>query len=411
MHKTLLLLLLTFAIAATACPDAPEVGPGMRVPEITKPHPRLILDQQDLEAMRERVRSGHEPFISAWEKLRNSAEAGLARDPRPYEGDEGPRFWHVAWRESEAARDMALAWHITFDDRYALGAIRYIQEWATNVPIPGAHLDPERKDPGIGMYVARSTMPFIYAYDLLHDHPGWEPEARYRVESWFRIIEMNCKIGSYRWRKNNYYNEQYYQNHLVSDTMGMLLVGYVLGDRNLVQQAVSSEEYERDVFDLMDGLILMPGDTPHKREPAGLEIQPGEIYDRYRHHTGRLKGLQYSHLSLTLMTVIAEVLRNNGIDLYSYEAPGGEKLELSWAFYSDFYSTMRSDIKGGFYAGEDERMTRAGDKPTLFEIGALRYPELEGPREVLKNIDRAGEPLWLFGWPVLTHGIILEENE
>ncbi len=92
------------------------------------------------------------------------------------------------------------------------------------------------------------------------------------------------------WEDNDYFNKQYYQNHLVAHSMGILMLGLATDNDELVQFAIDSPANPRDVKELLSGCILMDGDTPCSREKAGSAPPvKGEIYDRYRHDTGPLK--------------------------------------------------------------------------------------------------------------------------
>jgi hypothetical protein len=162
---------------------------------------------------------------------------------------------------------------------------------------------------------------------------------------------------------------------------------------------------DRDYTDLIEGLILMPGDETHHREPAHAPPpQKGEIYDRYRHFTAPMKGLQYTGLSMNLMAQIAEIGRHLGLDLWNYQAPGGETLRLPFEYYSDFYRLQDSGLKHGLYKGETDRIGQAGDSPAAFELGLARYPDSQPLRDLLWVIDRPIHRCHTLGPVLLTHG-------
>ncbi|MEM6391877.1 MAG: alginate lyase family protein [Planctomycetota bacterium] len=203
------------------------------------------------------------------------------------------------------------------------------------------------------------------------------PQAdRETIVAGFGRMAQLIRASADHWHANDYFGRQDYQNHVVAHTVGMLALGYAIGDRELVQYALDHPDNHRDYVELIAGSILMPGDIPHVCEPAGRTVHVGEIDDRYRHFTtpDHSKGLHYSHLTLSLLTVGSEILYCNGLDFYRYVAQGGETLELPFTFYSDFYRTRDSAIGDGFYAGESWRIGLASDSPELFEIAALRYP-------------------------------------
>jgi len=87
------------------------------------------------------------------------------------------------------------------------------------------------------------------------------------------------KEGIQRWETNDDFGGQEFQNHHVSHVLGLALIGSALRDRELIQFALDSPENPKDFRELLDGLILMPGDTPHGGL-RGKPLHPGEIQDR-----------------------------------------------------------------------------------------------------------------------------------
>jgi hypothetical protein len=79
-------------------------------------------------------------------------------------------------------------------------------------------------------------------------------------------------------------------------------------------------------------------------------------------------------LSSHLLAITAQMLATNGLDLWDYRAAGGENLRLPFSFYAPIYSSMDATAQGGFFRGEQERMTLGGDSRAIFEIAAARYP-------------------------------------
>lgn len=415
-------LLVLSAMPASA--DTALHGP-LVVPPIDQPHPRLFVNSAELDAARRRIQSREGPWSEAWQHFREGVDALIAsgRTPQPYVRDEAHRFYYATvWRRGRPgdgviARDLALAWALSGDERYAREALEYLTSWAAAQPTPGRFIDPwntPRGEPvsgGAGSSVARGMIPFAYAWDLLHDHPSVSETDRARIDAWFRAATGQIRRGVRLWDDNDYFDRQEYQNHVVAHMAGLTTIGYLLGDRQIVQYALDSPNNPRDFREILQGTIFMAGDPPHHRELRYTQAptRTGEIYDRYRHFTARggvPRGIQYAHLSLKLLTVAAEVASHNDLDLYHYVADSGENLRLPYEFYADFYRTRDAAIKGGFYAGESNRIGQAGDSTGLFEIGFARYPQSKPLRDLLDEVDRAsaGHNSILLGPTVLTHG-------
>ena len=184
--------------------------------------------------------------------------------------------------------------------------------------------------------------------------------------------------------------------------MGLAAIGCTLGDSELVQYAIDSDANPKDFLECIEGIILVEKDKPHDKDVKN--VQSGEIIDRYRHYQPPGKGLQYANLTLLTLAVTAEVCYNSGLNFYEYNSPNGERLELPFSFYADFYRTMDASIKGGFYDGETERIGKAGDSPALFELGYKHYPNNPEIIDLMSSMDRADQKAWIIGRAVLTHG-------
>ncbi len=377
------------------------------VPQITRPHPRLMMDSDDIAAMKKRVTAGEKPFADAWQLMKAELDALMTSGvkPKPYTGDNSNEFFAAATGQSATARDLAIAWHITGDEKYGRAAVEYLYRWATAVPMPAAAFNPELRFPNSGMEIARASFAFLWAYDLMYNHPILTDARKGEIELWFRCLEKVIHEGVKRWDESDYFGKQYYQNHITAHVMGLSAIGYTLGDRELVQYAVDCYANPRDFVDVIDGVILVEGQTPH--EGDSKPVQSGEIIDRYRHRQAPGKGLQYSHLTLLTLAVTAEMCYNNGLDFYNYSSPTGENLASVFDFYADFYRLKDSSIKGGYYTGETERIGLAGDDPALFELGFKRYPNSPDLIELMSSMERAEHKVWILGRAVLTHGIPL----
>ena len=245
-----------------------------------------------------------------------------------------------------------------------------------------------------GPMLARACFPWFvyYQFAKLSDNFSTATQ-RSTIEAWFRKIVNVIKESQADWQSNNYYDAQYYQNHLVACVWGLVSAGYALGDMSIVEYALDSIDNPRDFYDCLQGCILMAGDTPSPRDPNAVAPQTGEIIDRYRHTTATNKGLQYASLTLQMLSTIARSVKNaGGPDLFAYTCPTGENLELAYTFYAPFYASTPPDasLQGGYYTGESERIGLAGDLHGLFELGYNAYPSNTAIQSVISAIpDRA----------------------
>jgi hypothetical protein len=306
---------------------------------------------------------------------------------------------------------MTLRWLAAGDTNYAGKAIAWMRAWATNTPKPGAISVMGATNTGIGMIPARGLVYFCYAYDLLRSNPTIMSSSDQTVlKNWMCSYTNEILQGIANWNNNDYYDKQYYQNHCVAHSMGMIMLGILKGDQALTQYGVDSASNPRDLVELISGTIFRNGETNFcYREgqyanpvPA---TQAGEVYDRYRHYTAPLKGLSYSSLSQQLLLVACEALYRNGVNMYTYTAPTGENLKQTYEFHADFYRLYDLSIKGGYFLGEESRIGVAGDDTVHYELANLRYP---GTWEIQHLLYSKNRPADVFneylGAVLLTHG-------
>ncbi len=402
----------------------PDPETRLTVPPLREDRPRLMFTPDSLREWRNRVKSGEEPSASAAALLVAEAEEALPKlRASPETGRNSNAFYHAAIWDGEAARLQTHAWLLTGNERHGRAALDMILAWAEAEPRPASNFDPAIRFPSTGMEVARAAIPFLESYDLLAS--GFPIQAREALaaEAWFRSLVEPIQEGRRRWKENDHFNRQEFQNHHTAHTMGLAAIGYVLGDRGLVQFALDHPDNERDFKTLIAGMIFMPGQAPHHREPDFAPApKRGEIHDRYRHFTAPRRGLQYAHLSFSQLVYTAEMAWNNGFDFYQYRGPGGEKLLYPFQFYADFFRLRDASLRGGFYVmdrrgllpgekGYDESMDESPRfnewETAVFEVGNLRYPGTPEITALLRSKDRAAVPRHphnYFFHPALTHG-------
>lgn len=311
-------------------------------------------------------------------------------------------FYKSAKGPSVLCLNKCIAWKIHGEsdetkDKYVGQAARILVYWAQNskdvqYPTGTAGTDEENPNGGYGMYLARVMWPFFVTYDVIKDKNVLTAEEDAVVVAWFRNIEKTIKSCINFWHNNDYLNKQEWNNWLIAHMWGLVSIGYALDDASLVQFAIDSEDNPRDFYELIQGCIFMEGDTPCVREKTGKGIvETGELYDRYRHDTAPLKGLQYTALQLQELSCAARTCYNNGIDMYAYTAPTGENIRLCYDYYADYYATKDCSLHNGYYAGEDSRITLAGDMQGLFELGYNAYPESTQILKVINAIPKREE--------------------
>jgi len=368
--------------------------------------PVVEVDEAMLQRARSRIENRVEPFWSYWSQAGADAVKALDLALAP-STSRLPLTFHVEARDQGmAARFLAYWWRLEDNESAGGRAVALIDAWASASPRPGTNLDPKIRFPNAGMDVARGMLPFVAAYDLLRGHPALTDERRERIEAWFRELADVVKEGVRRWEESGDFGGQEFQNHHASHVLGLAVFGAALGDREMIQFALDSPENPKDFKELVDGLILMPGDKPHGGL-RGKPLHPGEIMDRVRTSTG--DGLIYCHLSMTLMIYAAEIFsRATGEDCVNWTAPGGECLRLSATFYSDFFRTRIARINGDYYFRDQRNLQNNRLFLGTFETALGHWPQVPNLKSIVRSMDRANTPRsWLcyYGLPLLTHGV------
>lgn len=372
--------------------------------------------------MRERVESREEPFYTAWLLIKEEADAALDKTYVPRQDEHHGRYFNLALDHGHDVRNLALAFHVTGDEKYAEKSREILRLWAEDAL---ASPYPSTGSPhSAGLVIGRVIPIFADAYALLYGQMG--TEERELIKAWFQKMVHPIKESRHIWRTADeiwiygvrheyeppWLGGQRFNNHLSAHNLGLLSIGYATNDYRLVTEAERHPHNPRNLGTLMEGVILMEGDELFHEDPTITEgappAQDGELYDRYRARSG--DGLQYSFLALRLLTLQADIIKNNnptgtGHDWFDWTAPGGENLRLPFEFYSEFYVTGDPSARGGYYEGSRLARPEYFAMP-MYEIAVREYPESGEIRRVLESLDRVHHDNETFGWTlVLTDGV------
>lgn len=337
-----------------------------------------------LEAARKRLGTpGKERWDAAWKHTYTHAAANLETSPHPYQGPLYQRYYDIGIKQAAIARDSALVFALTGDERFLNKAGEFLMAYARDGE---SNRDParERKRTDQAMVIARVMTTFCYAYSLVHSALG-EGE-RSTIETWMANLVPPIREGHRSWIDNDYFGKQLYQNHLGAHMLGMTAIGAILGDRKLVDYALQDDANPRNYERLIEGAILMRGDALNHRDPTltkqASAVQDGEIYDRYR--STEKKGFGYAMLQQRELALTAEIATNNGLTVhgtpaYFVEGTRGRRLEMTFNFYADFLITGDATIQGGYYAGEKLHDINV----QIYEMVRRHFPANEKIREVV----------------------------
>jgi len=361
-------------------------------------HPSILFNSERLNLIQQAISTKKEPFYGTFTQyLKPYCDGYLSYVPQPYTGSVTDDFYPRTLLPASIARNMAIMYNLTGNLSYAHKSAQVIKAFAASMA--GSTC----VDNGIALKIARATFPFVCAYDLLLTSGVFSEVDKDQIAQYFRMIEAKVKQGIQDWDNNDYYNKQYWNNHLVSHAMSLLAIGIALDDASLIRYIVDSDECPRDVLELHRGLILMPDDADCARV-TNLPKEAGEIMDRYRHITASGRGLQYATLTLHLFSPIGLMCKNRGWDLFQHKAPTGEELLLSYNYYSDYWRTKDSGIKWGYYgphAQEDARLNKPDDWIGVFDLALGQFPDSQPLKDVVASYNRTGHHMDLLGFTAL----------
>lgn len=387
---------------------------ALTVPPITNSHPRLWLSNERLEFLCKAYRQKQQPYYDVLGKMVNIAESNLSAETNAYTGKD-LREWMVnGYGDGKTAVCTAIAYFVTGKDQYKKKAAELILlRTKFNNSLGNVNLS-EAPFPNIGLYTVAGSSGLIYAYDLMAATDAFSSKEKRSIEKWISGLTPIIKEAITRWdtpykavsketnssgwvqtndERDRYFSSQLYQNHPGTHLMGIVMIGYVLGDRDLVQYGLDSSENPRDLKNMIDGAIHIEGDTNFVRFelPRVLEVgknygldlsladwhiaapQTGEIYDRYR--TISSHGFGYSKHGFKMLLLCAEIAYQNGIDFYHYTGTDGENLLLPFVFYKDFIINCDNSLKGGYYIWSPMNEKVASDFAEIYELGLKRYPK------------------------------------
>lgn len=340
------------------------------------------------------------PYAAAWAQLKKVADSLITTSLTPYQGPDYGLYFSTGRYQAQCLRHLAVAYHLSMDTRYRDKAITILMDWVTDGEV---NTSPASDVPhAAGLVVGRVMSIFADSYALLHH--ALDLSQRTRVEAWMQAKITTIKKSRQIWESGSFESfeppflgEQYFNNHLGAQTMGLLAIGYATSDRQIVLDELRGATNSRDFETLFAGVILMSKDDLYQGDPTLTNNAPtaldGEIYDRYRIIEN--KGLHYSQLHLRFLTLMALMAKNNDDgDYFSYTASGGEQLLLSYQFYAPFGISGRSSEQSGYYIDSPIEWDLIGN----CEIAHLFYPNNDLINELLEHRNRIRSDYESFGY-------------
>ncbi len=278
-----------------------------------------FLCEKRFSEIRAALNAGREPVVAAFTRLEKSAKAALEQRPlsvrdnggSPYfrqdavyvPGKDGVRnpesnmeCGNLAGKFSAACYDLAAAYRVTGEARYADKALELIHCWCINQDTrmfaTGFIQDPATpgaRYAGDIIIFARFYPAFLAMY-LLDDYPGWDLYCQAQVKQWVRdMVEPQRKLMFF----NGY---DMYNNWEDARLLYLASGALFLGDLDLLIY----------VFERWRNII------PVKMTDEG----------QLPRETGRTRSMHYTLFALGSTTLVAEMAEGYGFDLYDYTVNG-----------------------------------------------------------------------------------------
>jgi hypothetical protein len=297
------------------------------------------------------VQSGDEPWSSAWQAFRDErADPELGRepnvDPGPYTGggDIHDAFLRLDG-DSRAARNLAIAYAVSGDDRYARAAHDLLVAWAREAR--PTTLD-DYDSPDTGQLQSWGAFSFAYAYDLTRGSDLYSGQDDDAVHDYFRRftqalrgaaerIAADPSIGTalrrpYEWTDALTYR---YEDRLVGGTFAMAIDNALLalasqtGDEDTISWVLDDEANPLRA-DRAVRHALQPDNDGDGRDTR--PVPQVAILRKYREERGGT--VDYMTYSARLATLLCQVSDNQGRALTQQSRPA---LDATWGYLARFF--------------------------------------------------------------------------
>jgi hypothetical protein len=236
------------------------------------------------------------------------------RNPEIASDYDAPRFGAL----TGAVTTLSLAYYFTDDEKYAARAALLLRVWfldpATRMH---PHLQYGQRIPGItegraaGIIETRRLVDIVDAIGMLERSPAWTDADARGMRAWmaaYRHWLLTSQIGKDEQRARNNHGSWY-------DAQVAALALFT-GDTALARSTIEASKTRRIATQV----------TPDGRQPYEL---------------ARTRSLGYSVMNLEALCRLAELGRHVGVDLWSYESPGGGSIRKALDYVAPYADTTR----------------------------------------------------------------------
>lgn len=412
---------------ATA-PKSSTEAPPTSTPSTGSGPDYLFISSNEMAAIKRRAKAGEEPWATGYSRLQNEVKTAMAMAPRSVvdqTSDEYPahrfiariheRDDYMALRKmGNAILDLGLMYYLTDQDRYAEQAIDFIHHWCLH---PDTYMAPNGDALNVGPEIRiHDQIPKLWwGASFLRDHSYWgEVEASMPWTDDISPIGEDAETAFKTWARN------------LMESMPP--AGYAMRDNHwmwrLVFYATTLAYLEEEAlldrtFDVWRGETEVPkGQTILNLDQDGEyykdKDRPWNDYTQFAPNEGymnqertREEGYHYMAFDIEALSLVSEIGRLRGEDLYLYNAPtdpeSGSTIRKLFNFMAP-YAKDPSRWQWGTGTGEVQEQDWSALKG-LFELAYSRWRARDVDRDVLADIalQRPFSSYYILRHPTLTH--------
>jgi hypothetical protein len=330
-------------------------------------YPSLVLTSADITAIRARITAGQEPEASAWKHFSDYYLNGPMRDaPQVFAGpasdaNDWDHVFDTLNQDGSKARNLAIAYAITNDQKYAVKVHEYLVAWAKgNTPTTQYdfdHGDPNHDHGAVGYHQSYGSFSFAYAYDLTYNSGVYTDTDRTAVTSWFtRFVDAiqtaNDRIASdwwisqpnrtmpYEWNRINDPTIRYYyrrDTYVGGDAVALSqtarfamahMIGYTAAENGILND-------NTNVLSLQN--MLTSALTP-RNDGDGVPGHPNPVPHVYIYAANSPGGgmLDYMTYNVRALDILVTMAEHTGWDTAKVAA-ARQKLHASWSYFARYF--------------------------------------------------------------------------
>jgi hypothetical protein len=263
------------------------------IPQLQQFYSRLIQDADD--ALLD---------DNTYSVVSNGGRAGYSEHTFAYADD-----FRAAKSAARHSVNLALAYHLTGQDKYARKAIATIKTWFVNqqTRINSTIIQDSRTVSADELYLGVSTPGLLYSADLLRSHPSLTPSDIDTIATWSQEISQHILDRNTSGRTN-------YRGFR---TLLVLTAGIFSQDQQLLQWA------HQETKALIQLQIAADGSLPWE------EARTAKSGD---------DSLYYAHYSLNALTLLAEAGRHVCMDFYNYTPDNNPtpRIQRAYDYLADY---------------------------------------------------------------------------